>query len=164
MRTSSSSTYGVDSVPLLCKITRLSGLSRINFTCVRGSIYRVHFHRVDWRVLQALGYRDAGAEQLVGVCADFPRAYHVVPTLLLLCFLTIILQIIGVPVGLPCVTTTTMAVGAAYLAKQQAIVQKLTAIESLAVSVIPRETSRNSGYANYSHRESTYSAPTRLVL
>ncbi|GAA6001230.1 hypothetical protein JCM10207_007475 [Rhodosporidiobolus poonsookiae] len=39
---------------------------------------------------------------------------------------------IGVPVGLPCVTTTTMAVGAAYLAKQKAIVQKLTAIESLA--------------------------------
>ncbi|KAI0920015.1 hypothetical protein AcV7_006027 [Taiwanofungus camphoratus] len=37
-----------------------------------------------------------------------------------------------VPVGLPCVTTTTMAVGAAYLAKHKAIVQKLTAIESLA--------------------------------
>ncbi|KAJ7303135.1 E1-E2 ATPase-domain-containing protein [Mycena albidolilacea] len=34
--------------------------------------------------------------------------------------------IIGVPVGLPCVTTTTMAVGAAYLARY------LTAIESLA--------------------------------
>ncbi|WFD36103.1 P-type H(+)-exporting transporter [Malassezia cuniculi] len=45
---------------------------------------------------------------------------------------TLILLIIGVPVGLPCVTTTTMAVGAAYLAKRQAIVQKLTAIESLA--------------------------------
>lgn len=45
---------------------------------------------------------------------------------------TLIMLIIGVPVGLPCVTTTTMAVGAAYLAKRQAIVQKLTAIESLA--------------------------------
>ena len=45
---------------------------------------------------------------------------------------TLILFIIGVPVGLPVVTTTTLAVGAAYLAKQQAIVQKLTAIESLA--------------------------------
>ncbi|KAH9930698.1 uncharacterized protein B0H18DRAFT_993122 [Fomitopsis serialis] len=44
----------------------------------------------------------------------------------------LIFFIIGVPVGLPCVTTTTMAVGAAYLAKQKAIVQKLTAIESLA--------------------------------
>ncbi|CEQ40010.1 SPOSA6832_01592, partial [Sporobolomyces salmonicolor] len=65
----------------------------------------------------------------------------------------LILLIIGVPVGLPVVTTTrvallpvrtheltfallrvcrTMAVGAAYLAKHQAIVQKLTAIESLA--------------------------------
>ena len=45
---------------------------------------------------------------------------------------TLILLIIGVPVGLPVVTTTTLAVGAAYLAKQKAIVQKLTAIESLA--------------------------------
>ena len=45
----------------------------------------------------------------------------------------LVLLIIGVPVGLPVVTTTTLAVGAAYLAKQKAIVQKLTAIESLAV-------------------------------
>ncbi|RAK94247.1 plasma membrane H(+)ATPase [Aspergillus costaricaensis CBS 115574] len=45
---------------------------------------------------------------------------------------TLALLIIGVPVGLPVVTTTTMAVGAAYLAKKKAIVQKLTAIESLA--------------------------------
>uniref|UniRef100_A0A0K3CLV9 P-type H(+)-exporting transporter n=1 Tax=Rhodotorula toruloides TaxID=5286 RepID=A0A0K3CLV9_RHOTO len=44
----------------------------------------------------------------------------------------LIFFIVGVPVGLPVVTTTTMAVGAAYLAKQKAIVQKLTAIESLA--------------------------------
>ncbi|KAK9490799.1 E1-E2 ATPase-domain-containing protein [Lipomyces doorenjongii] len=44
----------------------------------------------------------------------------------------LILLIIGVPVGLPVVTTATLAVGAAYLAKQKAIVQKLTAIESLA--------------------------------
>jgi H+-transporting ATPase len=44
----------------------------------------------------------------------------------------LILLIVGVPVGLPVVTTTTLAVGAAYLAKQKAIVQKLTAIESLA--------------------------------
>ena len=47
---------------------------------------------------------------------------------------TLSLLIIGVPVGLPVVTTTTMAVGAAYLAKKKAIVQKLTAIESLAAS------------------------------
>lgn len=46
---------------------------------------------------------------------------------------TLALLIVGVPVGLPVVTTTTMAVGAAYLAKKKAIVQKLTAIESLAV-------------------------------
>lgn len=44
----------------------------------------------------------------------------------------LILLIVGVPVGLPVVTTTTLAVGAAYLAEQKAIVQKLTAIESLA--------------------------------
>ncbi|QYT03280.1 Plasma membrane ATPase [Trichoderma simmonsii] len=44
----------------------------------------------------------------------------------------LVLLIVGVPVGLPVVTTTTLAVGAAYLAKQKAIVQKLTAIESLA--------------------------------
>lgn len=44
----------------------------------------------------------------------------------------LILLIIGVPVGLPVVTTTTLAVGAAILAKEKAIVQKLTAIESLA--------------------------------
>ncbi|KAF8526632.1 plasma-membrane proton-e [Hysterangium stoloniferum] len=44
----------------------------------------------------------------------------------------LIFLIIGVPVGLPCVTTTTLAVGAAYLAKHKAIVQKLSAIESLA--------------------------------
>lgn len=44
----------------------------------------------------------------------------------------LILLIVGVPVGLPVVTTTTLAVGAAYLAKDKAIVQKLTAIESLA--------------------------------
>lgn len=45
---------------------------------------------------------------------------------------TLAITIIGVPVGLPAVVTTTMAVGAAYLAKKQAIVQKLSAIESLA--------------------------------
>lgn len=42
------------------------------------------------------------------------------------------ITIVGVPVGLPAVVTTTMAVGAAYLARKQAIVQKLSAIESLA--------------------------------
>ncbi|WVQ95251.1 plasma-membrane proton-efflux P-type ATPase [Kwoniella sp. CBS 9459] len=44
----------------------------------------------------------------------------------------LIFLIVGVPVGLPVVTTTTLAVGAAYLARRKAIVQKLTAIESLA--------------------------------
>jgi H+-transporting ATPase len=45
---------------------------------------------------------------------------------------TLAITVVGVPVGLPAVVTTTMAVGAAYLAKKKAIVQKLSAIESLA--------------------------------
>ncbi|KAJ5754043.1 uncharacterized protein N7511_008196 [Penicillium nucicola] len=45
---------------------------------------------------------------------------------------TLAITVIGVPVGLPVVVTTTMAVGAAYLANRMAIVQKLSAIESLA--------------------------------
>ncbi|VEU20557.1 DEKNAAC101465 [Brettanomyces naardenensis] len=45
---------------------------------------------------------------------------------------TLAITIVGVPVGLPAVVTTTMAVGAAYLARKKAIVQKLSAIESLA--------------------------------
>ena len=45
---------------------------------------------------------------------------------------TLAITIIGVPVGLPAVVTTTMAVGAAYLAQKRAIVQRLSAIESLA--------------------------------
>ncbi len=45
---------------------------------------------------------------------------------------TLAITIVGVPVGLPAVVTTTMAVGAAYLAQKKAIVQKLSAIESLA--------------------------------
>ncbi|EON61776.1 plasma membrane ATPase [Coniosporium apollinis CBS 100218] len=57
--------------------------------------------------------------------------YRSNPIVLILEF-TLAITIIGVPVGLPAVVTTTMAVGAAYLAKKQAIVQKLSAIESLA--------------------------------
>jgi H+-transporting ATPase len=45
---------------------------------------------------------------------------------------TLAITVIGVPVGLPVVVTTTMAVGAAYLANRKGIVQKLSAIESLA--------------------------------
>jgi H+-transporting ATPase len=45
---------------------------------------------------------------------------------------TLAITIIGVPVGLPAVVTTTMAVGAAFLARKKAIVQNLSAIESLA--------------------------------
>ena len=57
--------------------------------------------------------------------------YRSNPIVLILEF-TLAITIIGVPVGLPAVVTTTMAVGAAYLAKKKAIVQKLSAIESLA--------------------------------
>ncbi len=47
----------------------------------------------------------------------------------------LIFLIIGVPVGLPVVTTTTLAVGAAYLARRKAIVQKLTPSNRLRVSI-----------------------------
>ncbi|KAK3946185.1 putative plasma membrane atpase protein [Diplogelasinospora grovesii] len=57
--------------------------------------------------------------------------YRSNPIVLILEF-TLAITIIGVPVGLPAVVTTTMAVGAAYLARKKAIVQKLSAIESLA--------------------------------
>lgn len=60
--------------------------------------------------------------------ASFFRGLKMVPILQY----TLAITIIGVPVGLPAVVTTTMAVGAAYLAKKQAIVQRLSAIESLA--------------------------------
>ena len=45
---------------------------------------------------------------------------------------TIIISITGVPVGLPTVVTTTLTVGSAYLAKRQAVVKNLNAIEALA--------------------------------
>lgn len=73
----------------------------------------------------------------------------------------LILLIVGVPVGLPVVTTTTLAVGAAYLAKQKAIVQKLTAIESLAVRNLP---STSNEMAANNHRASTSSALTKPAL
>lgn len=65
---------------------------------------------------------------LVVWVACFYRSVPIVPIL----EFTLGITIIGVPVGLPAVVTTTMAVGAAYLAKKKAIVQKLSAIESLA--------------------------------
>ncbi|RYP76803.1 hypothetical protein DL771_001539 [Monosporascus sp. 5C6A] len=65
---------------------------------------------------------------LVVWVASFYRSLPIVPILRF----TLAITIVGVPVGLPAVVTTTMAVGAAYLAKKKAIVQKLSAIESLA--------------------------------
>jgi H+-transporting ATPase len=53
-------------------------------------------------------------------------------SILTLLLYTLIITVIGVPVGLPAVVTTTMAVGAAELARKKVIVQKLAAIESLA--------------------------------
>ena len=60
------------------------------------------------------------------------RSFYRSDSIVLLLEFTLAITIIGVPVGLPAVVTTTMAVGAAYLAKKKAIVQKLSAIESLA--------------------------------
>lgn len=73
----------------------------------------------------------------------------------------LILLIVGVPVGLPVVTTTTLAVGAAYLAKEKAIVQKLTAIESLAVKS-PQSISESPSINAL--RGLMFCAPTRPVL
>ncbi|KAK5071912.1 plasma membrane H+-ATPase [Lithohypha guttulata] len=65
---------------------------------------------------------------LVVFISSFYRSNDIVTILRFVLAITVI----GVPVGLPAVVTTTMAVGAAYLAKKRAIVQKLSAIESLA--------------------------------
>ena len=65
---------------------------------------------------------------LVVWLSSFYRSLH---TRKILSF-TLAITIIGVPVGLPAVVTTTMAVGAAYLGKKKAVVQRLSAIESLA--------------------------------
>lgn len=72
----------------------------------------------------------------------------------------LVLFINGVPVGVPVATTTTLAVGAAFLAKQRAIVQKLIAIESLAVSFRcwPPD-----AMPTGVHRASTCYAPTKRV-
>ena len=77
---------------------------------------------------------------------------------------TMVLLIIAVPVGLPVVTTTTLAVGGAYLAKQKAIVQKLTAIESLAVGSFLNTTHTHDGDTDYLYRESMCSVRTKPVL
>ena len=60
--------------------------------------------------------------------SGFFRSSNIITLLLY----TLIITVIGVPVGLPAVVTTTMAVGAAELARKKVIVQKLAAIESLA--------------------------------
>lgn len=65
---------------------------------------------------------------LVVFISSFYRSNGIVEILRFVLAITVI----GVPVGLPAVVTTTMAVGAAYLAKKRAIVQRLSAIESLA--------------------------------
>ncbi len=52
------------------------------------------------------------------------------PNVLNLFHYTLVILIIGVPVGLLVVTAMTLAVGAAYLARQKAIMQKLIEIAS----------------------------------
>ena len=66
--------------------------------------------------------------QLVVWASSFYRSNDIVKIL----EFTLAITIVGVPVGLPAVVTTTMAVGAMFLANKKAIVQKLSAIESLA--------------------------------
>lgn len=59
-------------------------------------------------------------------------AYYRSDTIVQILEKTLAITVVGVPVGLPAVVTTTMAVGAMYLGKRKAIVQRLEAIESLA--------------------------------
>lgn len=64
----------------------------------------------------------------VGLIINFYRSASMVDQLTFLFVITLV----GVPVGLPAVVTTTMAVGAADLARKRAVVKKLASIESLA--------------------------------
>lgn len=82
-------------------------------------------------VLSGIGRRLLGlvvATLFVVWVSCFYRSLHLTKILTF----TLAITIIGVPVGLPAVVTTTMAVGAAVLARKKAIVQNLSAIESLA--------------------------------
>ncbi|KAH9923236.1 uncharacterized protein B0H18DRAFT_1120504 [Fomitopsis serialis] len=75
----------------------------------------------DWKIL---------LPQLFAVSTRFIVMIDLVSTLIQPAALA---YIIDAPAGLPCVTTSALAVGAAYLAKRDAIMQKFTAIEPLAV-------------------------------
>ena len=69
---------------------------------------------------------------IIFVFIIFIQGYYRNQELTYILQLTAILTVASVPIALPAVTTTTLAVGAAILAKKKAIVTRLTAIESLA--------------------------------
>lgn len=83
------------------------------------------------KVLDGIGRRLLGLVVATLLVVWVSCFYRSLPLRELLSY-TLAITIIGVPVGLPAVVTTTMAVGAAFLAKKKAIVQNLSAIESLA--------------------------------
>jgi len=68
----------------------------------------------------------------VAVFIIFVQGYYRNQSIGYILELTAILTVASVPIALPAVTTTTLAVGAGLLAQKKAIVTKLTAIESLA--------------------------------
>ena len=69
---------------------------------------------------------------VIFVVIIFVQGYYRNQDLTYIVQLTAILTVASVPIALPAVTTTTLAVGASILAQKKAIVTRLTAIESLA--------------------------------
>jgi len=69
---------------------------------------------------------------LLGILIMFIQGFYRNQSIVYLLVLTDMLTVVAVPIALPAVTTTTLAVGASLLAQKKAIVSKLTAIESLA--------------------------------
>ncbi|KGG49935.1 plasma membrane ATPase [Mitosporidium daphniae] len=63
-----------------------------------------------------------------GLIINFYRSASMVEQLTFI----FVIALVGVPVGLPAVVTTTLAVGAAELARKRVVVKKLASIESLA--------------------------------
>ncbi|KAJ3332186.1 plasma membrane H+-ATPase [Gonapodya sp. JEL0774] len=86
-----------------------------------------HFRKVLNQIAYALMFMDLIAVIAVSIAALY-RGESILDMLLFIMILTVV----AVPIALPAVVTTTMAVGAAMLAEKQAIVSRLTSIEALA--------------------------------
>ncbi|KAJ3337212.1 plasma membrane H+-ATPase, partial [Gonapodya sp. JEL0774] len=83
------------------------------------------------KVLNQIAYTLMFFDLLAVIAVSIATLYRGESILDLLLFI-MILTVVAVPIALPAVVTTTMAVGAAMLAEKQAIVSRLTSIEALA--------------------------------